>query len=173
MASFMTDSTDQQSTMQSTPNSRVRCSRTLPLCRHSTSDDSKRLATFGALCSRADIEGISPIRLAGSGCVYNAEEEYMECIFCGKIIMVENKTAMQTLYDLKHYHHSSCDGMEMYILKQERAIRQGIVNLDILKRLRHQRSLSYGAPMYGELLQEYGVTPRSRDFEVVDICYDP
>jgi hypothetical protein len=83
--------------MQQTPVKRTRYSRTLPLCHHLTSSVRlERLATFAALC-HCDI---SPIRLAGSGCVYNAEEEYVECINCGKIIKRENSMFLFVLFNL-------------------------------------------------------------------------
>lgn len=45
----------------------------------------ERLATFSALSNYVIIERIYAVRLASSGCIFNAEQNFVECTECGKI----------------------------------------------------------------------------------------
>lgn len=59
----------------------------LPLFDHTRSSSLGRLSTFSTMVVD-DAQRISAVRLAGSGCVFNPENLYFDCIGCGKITMM-------------------------------------------------------------------------------------
>lgn len=59
--------------------------KTLPPCDYTVSRDIERLATFSAVSNYVIIESIFAVQLASSGCIFNAEENFVECTECGKI----------------------------------------------------------------------------------------
>ncbi|XP_062606381.1 uncharacterized protein LOC134268210 [Saccostrea cucullata] len=166
MASSTTGSIDVQPEEWQRHSNRVPHPRVIPKCYHTESTALQRLATFSDIDDHSIIAKISSTRLAGSGCVYNSEEEYIECTYGGKITKINDSPTMKTLYDLKHYHHPLCGALTAYISKQEREISQGIaINLRILKRSRSQRI--GGTHGFDSLIHVYGITPRGGDFDVV------
>lgn len=66
-------------------NKTSRTIKTLPPCDYTVSRGLERLATFSALSNNVIIEKISAVRLAATGCIFNAEENFLECTDCGKI----------------------------------------------------------------------------------------
>lgn len=64
-----------------------RSNKILPLCDHTRRSSLRRLSTFSTMAVD-DAKRISAVRLAGSGCVFNPENLYFDCIGCGKITML-------------------------------------------------------------------------------------
>lgn len=67
-----------------------RMNRILPPCEYTVSTDLQRLSTFSKLTDQDVTHKISAVRLAASGCVYNADEGYIECTGCAKVSMLNN-----------------------------------------------------------------------------------
>lgn len=64
-----------------------RSNKILPLCDHTRRSSLGRLSTFSTMAVD-DAQRISAVRLAGSGCVFNPENVYFDCVGCGKITML-------------------------------------------------------------------------------------
>lgn len=167
-----------------------RMNRILPPCEYTVSTDLQRLSTFSKLTDQDVTHKISAVRLAASGCVYNADEGYIECTGCAKVSMLNNgiittldnnfnnfirnkmygKRLMKlcshirlfdlsfcipvihfqllvpqlnSVNDIKTYHQKPCLLVLEYIEKQEKEIREGMINLHELKRF-HRRSHENG-----------------------------
>lgn len=159
MASYTTDSIRKATGERILGGNSNRCKRILPLCEYTVCNDLERLSTFSKLTEGDVMKKISAVRLAQSGCVYNADEGYIECTGCAKVIMVDNAPEISTLYDLKRYHQEICRVVLAYIEKQEKEIREGMINLHELKRF-HRRSQQTERVTYEELLQLYGIEQR-------------
>lgn len=157
MASFMTDSIREIAGEHMLGGNTRRNKRLLPPCEYTISTDLERLSTFSKLTDYDVTHKISAVRLAASGCVYNDKEGYFECIGCAKITMLDNVPQINTVYDIITYHHQSCPPLSEYIEKQEKEIREGIINLNELKRF-HKRQREM--PSYDELVQRYGIVQR-------------
>nr|XP_034335301.1 uncharacterized protein LOC117692195 [Crassostrea gigas] len=121
--------------------------KTLPPCAYTVSRGIERLATFSALANNVIIEKISAVRLASSGCIFNVEEDFVECTDCRKITLLSNLSAITTLSDVRAFHtcRPMCFGLYTYILKQGNEERDGTCN---------------ERPIYAELVQIYGIVPR-------------
>lgn len=68
--------------------------KTLPPCAYTASRGIERLATFSALATNNIIEKISAVRLAATGCIFNAEDDFVECTACGKITLLANRKSI-------------------------------------------------------------------------------
>lgn len=64
-----------------------RSNKILPMCDHTRRSSLGRLSTFSTMAVD-DAQRISTVRLAGSGCVFNPDNVYLDCIGCGKITML-------------------------------------------------------------------------------------
>lgn len=159
MASYTTDSIRDISGKHMLGGNTNRRNRILPLCEYTVSTDLQRLSTFSKLTDQDVMHKISAVRLAACGCVYNAEEGYIECTGCAKVSMLNNVPQINSVYDIKTYHQQPCPLILEYIDKQEKEIRKGIINLHELKRF-HRRSHQNAMPTYDELVQMYGIDQR-------------
>lgn len=161
MASYTTDSIREISVEHMLGGNTNRRNRILPLCEYTVSTDLQRLSTFSKLTDQDVMHKISAVRLAASGCVYNAEEGYIECTGCAKVSMLNNVPQINSVYDIITYHQQSraCLLVLEYIDKQEKEIREGMINLHELKRF-HTRSHQNEMPSYDELVQRYGIDQR-------------
>lgn len=159
MASYTTDSIRKATRERILGGNTNRCRRILPLCEYTVSNHLERLSTFSKLTDGDVMKKISTVRLAHSGCVYNADEGYFECTGCAKVTMVDNAPEISTLYDLIRYHHQMCRVVSAYIEKQEKEIREGMINLHELKRF-HRRFQQTERISYDELVQLYGIVQR-------------
>uniref|UniRef100_A0A8W8JBX2 Uncharacterized protein n=1 Tax=Magallana gigas TaxID=29159 RepID=A0A8W8JBX2_MAGGI len=121
--------------------------KTLPPCAYTDSKGIERLATFSALSNYVVMKRIFAVRLASSGCIFNAEENFVECTECGKITALAKVWAITTLFDVRafHTHKPTCCGFSAYNMKQEREERERNRN-DQLR--------------YSELVGKYGIVPR-------------
>ncbi|XP_052711008.1 uncharacterized protein LOC128185458 [Crassostrea angulata] len=121
--------------------------KTLPLCAYTDSKGIERLATFSALSNYVIIERIYAVRLASSGCIFNAEQNFVECTECGKITALAKVWAITTLFDVRAFHtcRPMCCGLSAYNMKQEREERERIRNDQL---------------SYSELVERYGIVPR-------------
>ncbi|XP_052709300.1 uncharacterized protein LOC128184039 [Crassostrea angulata] len=128
-------------------NKTSRTIKTLSPCAYTDSKGIERLATFSALSNNVIIEKIFAVRLASSGCIFNAEENFVECTECGKKTTLAKVWAITTLSDERTFHtcRPMCCGLLAYIMKQENEEREGICN---------ERS------NYAELVQIYGIVLR-------------
>lgn len=127
MASSMTPWT--RETRRSNEN---RSNKILPLCDHTRRSSLGRLSTFSTMAVD-DAQRISTVRLAGSGCVFNPENVYFDCIGCGKITMLADAPTIITLNDVKACHSPTCYCAMMYIKKQEERISERNINLHELE----------------------------------------
>lgn len=80
--------------------------KTLPPCAYTASRGIERLATFSTLANNVIIEKISAVRLAATGCIFNAEEDFVECTDCGKITLLANLSAVTTFFDVRPFIHA-------------------------------------------------------------------
>lgn len=121
--------------------------KTLPPCDYTVSRDIERLATFSAVSNYVTVERIFAVRLASSGCIFNAEENFVECTECGKITALAKVWAITTLFDVRAFHtrRPTCCGFSAYNMKQEREERERIRDDQLI---------------YSELVGRYGIVPR-------------
>eukprot|EP00105_Crassostrea_gigas_P019141 XP_011437527.1 PREDICTED: uncharacterized protein LOC105335385 [Crassostrea gigas] len=159
MASYTTDSIREISGEHMLRGNTNRINRILPPCEYTVSTDLQRLSTFSKLTDHDVTHKISAVRLAASGCVYNADEGYIECTGCAKVSMLNNVPQINSVNDIKTYHQKPCLLVLEYIEKQEKEIREGMINLHELKRF-HRHSHENEMPSYDELVRRYGIDQR-------------
>lgn len=136
-----------------------RSNKILPLFDHTRRSSLGRLSTFSTMAVD-DAQRISAVRLAGSGCAFNPEHVYFDCIGCGKITMLVDAPTIITLNDVKAYHSPACYCAMMYIKKQEERISERDINLNELETPPPRSSQQDEMRGYEELINEYGILQR-------------
>ncbi|XP_062602407.1 uncharacterized protein LOC134264129 isoform X2 [Saccostrea cucullata] len=104
--------------------------RTIPSC-DVAKTEMQRLATFADV-RNGHYRRFSTIRLAGSGCTYNASEGFIECCFCSKITPIHNAPSIQCLENTILFHVPSCLSAKVYIARKKRedhGVKQNIRHL--------------------------------------------
>lgn len=136
-----------------------RSNKILPLCDHTKRSSLGRLSTFSTMAVD-DAQRISAVRLAGSGCVFNPENVYFDCVGCGKITMLVDAPTIITLNDIKACHSPTCICAMVYIKKQEERISGRDINLNELETPPPRSTQQDEVPGFEELINEYGILQR-------------
>lgn len=136
-----------------------RSNKILPQCDYTRRSSLGRLSTFSTMAVD-DAQRISTVRLAGSGCVFNPENVYLDCIGCGKITMLAEAPTIITLNDIKACHNPTCYCAMMYIKKQEERISERDTSLNELETPPQRGIQQDEVRGLEELVNEYGILQR-------------